>query len=148
MKASMKWVWVILAIAIIATVAVLLFHKDNGKTNSTSTVSSTSPTRVIITKNAASVGQYLADPSGKTLYTYNADSSGTSKCTAACLATWPAYQDATDAALPANVTVIKRADNSEMQYAYKGKLLYYFRGDATADEVTGNGVGGFSVARP
>lgn len=101
---------------------------------------------VIQTKTSASVGKYLADGSGRTLYTYNADTQGKSNCEGSCLYNWPAYTASSSTGLPANVTVITRSDGSQ-QYAYKGLPLYYFTSDTTG-QVTGNGVENFQVARP
>jgi predicted lipoprotein with Yx(FWY)xxD motif len=103
---------------------------------------------VLTTKTSSSVGSYLADPNGNTLYTYGADTSGTSNCTGSCLSTWPAYKDTgATTGLPTNVSTIKRSDNSETQYTYKGKPLYTFVSDSQG-QVSGDGVNGFSVAKP
>jgi predicted lipoprotein with Yx(FWY)xxD motif len=105
---------------------------------------------VITTHSYASLGQYLADPNGTTLYTYNKDTSGTSNCSASCLATWPMYEDTgATTGLPANVTAIKRADTGTYQYAYKGAPLYFYTGDEGSDGgTTGNGLNGFYIAKP
>ena len=130
-----------------------LMHKSNNKTTSTTqtTTKSSAPAvnnAVLITKTDSKIGQYLADPSGKALYTYDADTSGVSNCTGSCLANWPAYQDTGSTAnLPAGVGTIKRSDNGQTQYTYNGKPLYYFASDGSG-KVTGNGVENFSVAKP
>jgi predicted lipoprotein with Yx(FWY)xxD motif len=49
--------------------------------------------------------------------------------------------------LPANISTIKRSDNGQIQYTYKGMPLYYFASD-TKGQVTGNAVSGFYVAKP
>src|SRR5580658_9698027 len=81
---------------------------------------------IITVKSSSALGNYLADPSGYTLYTYNQDSVGTSNCSGSCLVTWPAYQDtAATANLPANISTLKRTDNNQIQYTYKGLPLYH-----------------------
>jgi predicted lipoprotein with Yx(FWY)xxD motif len=103
---------------------------------------------IVLTKSNSSVGQYLTDSSGNTLYTYGADTKGVSNCTGSCLANWPAYQLASsNTNLPANFGSIKRPDNGQMQYTYKGMPLYTFTGD-TMGQVTGNDVNNFKVAKP
>jgi predicted lipoprotein with Yx(FWY)xxD motif len=103
---------------------------------------------VVVTKNAANVGTYLADPSGYALYTYSSDKPGVSYCTGSCLSIWPAYQDTgKTTGLPINIGTIKRKDNGEIQYTYKGMPLYTFASDKPG-EVNGNGIAGFKVARP
>jgi len=142
-------------VAIIAVIAVIaggyaILHKPKATTPTTSSAS-TAPAvnnAVLTTKTDATVGQYLADSSGKPLYTYNADTSGVSNCTGSCLANWPAYQDkGATTGLPAGVSTITRSDNGQIQYTYNGMPLYYFVGDS-AGKVTGNGVDNFQIAKP
>jgi len=103
---------------------------------------------IVVTKVSSSLGQYLAEPNGRALYTYGGDNAGMSNCNGSCILTWPAYQDkgqTTD--LPTGFGVIKRTDNGETQYTYNGMPLYTFIGDV-AGRVTGNGVSNFSLAKP
>lgn len=158
-------VLVLVIVGLIAFVAWYVFHaKSNTDTTlgnaantqtevSKQTKKTTTPatkpaaTEVVTTKTDSKLGQYLADPSNKALYTYGADTTGVSNCSGSCLTDWPVYSAASaPSALPTNVTVIKRADGSS-QYAYKGMPLYYFSSD-TAGKVTGDGVGNFHVAKP
>jgi predicted lipoprotein with Yx(FWY)xxD motif len=120
--------------------------KDNSKATAT-TPKTTAASQIVVTKTDSKLGQYLADGNDKALYTYGADTTGVSNCAGSCLTDWPIYSAASaPATLPANVTVIKRADGSS-QYAYKGMPLYYFSSD-TAGKVTGDGVNNFSAAKP
>jgi predicted lipoprotein with Yx(FWY)xxD motif len=75
------------------------------------------------------------------------DSNGVSNCSGSCLTNWPIYEATATTDLPANVTVITRSDGKK-QYAYKGMPLYYFSGDTSAGQVTGDGVNNFHVAKP
>jgi predicted lipoprotein with Yx(FWY)xxD motif len=130
-----------------------IFHKssDNNKTSTTSNTSSSAPAvnnAVVVTKTKSGIGQYLTDPQGNTLYTYDKDTKGVSNCTGACLTTWPAYQDkGSTSNLPAGISTIKRPDNNQVQYTYNGMPLYYFVSDSQG-QVTGDGVESFSVAKP
>src|ERR1700693_3978207 len=88
----------IIALIIIALGAYLIFHKSKTNTvTSTSTNSSSSqtqansPSAIIASKKNSSVGQYLVDSSGNTLYNYSADTAGVSNCIGSCSAAWPAY---------------------------------------------------------
>lgn len=110
------------------------------------TTQQSAPVSQVLIKTDSKLGQYLSDPNNKALYTYGSDTSGVSNCSGACLAAWPIYTATTTTDLAANVTVIKRADGTS-QYAYKGMPLYYYSSD-TAGTVTGDGVGGFHVAKP
>ena len=117
---------------------------NSGKSRTTKAVDNS----VVITKFNSNVGSYLASPNGQTLYTYSSDTKGTSSCTGTCLTLWPAYQDkGSTSGLPTNIGTIKRSDNGEIQYTYKGMPLYFFASE-TSGHVTGNGVAGFYVAKP
>lgn len=90
---------------------------------------------------ANKLGEVMTDPKGMTLYTYDKDTTGVSNCSGKCLVAWPAYVAASESALPANITVIKRTDGT-MQYAWKGMPLYYYITDKAPGDVTGDMVGG------
>jgi predicted lipoprotein with Yx(FWY)xxD motif len=148
----------IIIIIILIAGGILVFHKSPAKTNNSSNPPSNNAANqtaalpvnnsVVLTKTSSSLGQYLTDPSGRALYTYNADTSGTSNCTGSCLTTWPAYQDTGSTSnLPSGIGTIKRTDNGQVQYTYNGMPLYYFVSDSNG-QVTGNGVENFSVATP
>jgi predicted lipoprotein with Yx(FWY)xxD motif len=155
MKRSSTLIVTIIVLVVLVGGAYALFHKSpKAATTSSSTTSSTQSTTpavnnaVLITKTASGIGQYLADPSGKALYTFGGDTSGVSNCTGSCLADWPAYQDkGPTTGLPAGVSTITRTDNGQVQYTYMGKPLYYFVSDSQG-KVTGNGDDNFSVAKP
>lgn len=149
-----KVILVIVAVIVIIGGAYAIFHKSPKPASTSNTQSASNNNApavnnaVLITKSNPSIGQYLADPSGKTLYTYNADTKGVSNCTGSCLAAWPAYVDkGSTTNLPSGVSTIKRTDNGQIQYTYNGLPLYYFVSDSTG-QVTGNGVQNFSVAKP
>jgi len=125
-----------------------LYGSSSNTPTPTVSVSSSVQTNgtIIQTMQSASLGGYLADGNNKALYTYGSDTVGVSNCTGACLVTWPVYSASGSASLPANVTVINRADGG-LQHAYKGLPLYYFTGDASG-QVTGDGLNNFHVAKP
>jgi predicted lipoprotein with Yx(FWY)xxD motif len=150
---------IVIIVAIIAFVGWYVWHVNND-TNTTTPYSNNQTTTkskdttnksentgaIIETKTDATVGQYLADGNGKTLYTYGGDTAGVSNCSGACIANWPVYAAAQTTSLPANVSVITRSDGSK-QYAYKNLPLYYFTADQTG-QVTGDNVENFHVAKP
>lgn len=135
---------IIVVIIILVGGYMLLYKHKSTTTTNTTTVNNA----VLMTKTDSKLGQYLADSSGKALYTYGSDTNGVSNCSGGCLATWPAYVDkGSTTNLPSGVSTIKRTDNGEMQYTYNGMPLYYFASDANG-QVTGDGVGGFHIAKP
>ena len=96
---------------------------------------------VMITQSPA-LGQYLTDTSGKTLYVFTKDSTGTSTCTGSCLAKWPAFSASTVTApsvlKPSGFSAISRADGVN-QTAWMGMPLYYYSGDTKPGDVNGQG---------
>ena len=71
------------------------------------------------------------------VYTFTADGTDASVCTAGCLAAWPAVL-APSGTLSAGFSSFKRSDTGQMQLAFNGQPLYTFAADS-ADRATGNG---------
>ena len=100
---------------------------------------------IVGSKKSASLGEYLTDSKGMTLYTFSDDTRLTSNCTGDCLKKWPSYAydnknvaSSTDA-LSKRMNVIKRSDGT-YQYAYSVQPVYYYSGDKTPGDT--NGLGG------
>lgn len=95
-------------------------------------------------------GTALVDAaSGLALYTFSGDTvSNQSNCTGGCLAIWPAHAATASETATGNFTIFTRSDNGALQWAYKGKPLYTFAADTPNHNGTGNGVQGFTIARP
>jgi predicted lipoprotein with Yx(FWY)xxD motif len=85
------------------------------------------------------------------LYSYSADSTGTSKCTGACAIAWPPLLTSGSPGLSGglkagNFGTLKRSDGT-LQVTYKGKPLYYYsrelatKGASGAYALVGNGNG-------
>lgn len=104
---------------------------------------------------AVSSGGYLTGEDGKTLYVYTKDTTpNQSACTSdGCVKNWPPFTlDAGESAVAGTgvtgtIATFARTDGS-MQVSYNGAPLYYFIGDAAAGAATGDGVGGFALAKP
>lgn len=106
--------------------------------------SAAAPTsNIYLTKTDPAKGSFMTDFDGKTLYTYDKDTTGVSNCSGGCATAWPPYTSGATAEsmLPTNITVITRADGSK-QFAWKGMPLYYYAKDTKAGDITGDGVGG------
>ena len=150
-KGSIITVVAVVVVAALAVGGYAVFHKAPKPASPVSAANSSAPAvnnDVLITKTSSSLGQYLAEPDGQPLYTYNADTKGVSNCTGVCLADWPVYQaKGATTNLPAGVGTIKRADSGEMQFTYNGLPLYTFTGD-TKGNATGNGIEDFAIAKP
>lgn len=111
----------------------------------------------LVMTRANGPAQYLADPTGLTLYFDSQDTVGTattppvSNCTGTCLENWPAFL-ASGNVLPTGVdpsklTTFTRADGTQ-QSAFDGHPLYFFVQDAAPGQITGQGVQSFEVVDP
>jgi len=100
------------------------------------------PGENVLVAHTPALGLYLTDGAGNTLYTFTKDSSGTSACTGACLAKWPAFGAATVSAPsvldPSGFSAVSRADGVN-QTAWMGRPLYYYAGDTKPGDVNGQG---------
>jgi predicted lipoprotein with Yx(FWY)xxD motif/plastocyanin len=105
----------------------------------------TGPAAIALAQDS-SLGTFLADDQGRTLYLFTNDTPNTSNCYDKCEQAWPplftkgAAQagDGVDAALIGTTT---RKDGSS-QVTYGGWPLYYFVKDQKPGDVTGQNVGG------
>jgi len=127
-------------------------------TTSTSTAGTSNPNSIqnnltLGTDATSSLGTYLIAQNGMTLYTYSKDSAGTSTCYTTCAANWGPYsvpagmQLNLEASITGQVGTIIRTDGTT-QLTYNGMPLYFFTGDTASGDVSGQGVAGFSVAKP
>lgn len=114
----------------------------------------TQPAAVVpVTGNAAiklgkndTLGSFLVDDKGMTLYLFTKDTPNTSVCYDKCATAWPPLLttgapvagDGVDASKFGTTT---RKDGS-VQVTYNGWPLYYYQKDKTAGDVTGQDVGG------
>jgi predicted lipoprotein with Yx(FWY)xxD motif len=83
----------------------------------------------------------MASKDGKTLYTFDKDAAGKSNCNGSCATAWPPFIVANPALAGGDFSIVKRVDGAP-QWAYKGKPLYFFAGDAKAGDVNGDKQGG------
>ena len=112
-------------------------------------VASGAKTRLEVKVANTSLGKVLFTTTGMALYTYGSDTKNHSNCNGSCLAAWPALTVAKGLTPTGNgvrgLGVMVRS-NGERQVTWNGRPLYRFVSDPKG-KVTGNGVGGFAVAR-
>ncbi len=100
---------------------------------------------------SATLGAYLVDGAGRTLYLFGSDvpagaaTPAVSNCLAQCLPYWPVFHVDT-VTVSGNLSAsdfaeILRSDGAK-QTTYKGWPLYYFASDTAAGDVNGQGVAG------
>jgi len=94
-----------------------------------------------IAKNNA-LGLFLVDRTGKTLYYFAKDTQGTSACTGACIAKWPAFSAGSISVPsvldPSEFSSLSRTDGMN-QTTFMGRPLYYFANDTKPGDTNGEG---------
>ncbi len=87
-----------------------------------------------------SKGGVLTGDNGMTLYTFDKDkaNAGKSACTSACAKNWPPFLASASDSASADYSFVERADG-KMQWAYKGKPLYFWHKDKKPGDKTGDG---------
>ena len=113
---------------------------------------------LVRTKSPTGATLFLADPAGRTVYSFTEDTVGTastppvSACTGSCLTTWTLFV-ANGTVTPTGVdatklTTLTRPDGN-MQSAFDGHPLYYFANDTLPGETNGDGfMGLWNVVSP
>ncbi|WP_035650872.1 hypothetical protein [Flavobacterium sp. ASV13] len=113
------------------------------------------PPEVPVTKTevnlatSATLGSYLTDKSGRSLYFFATDANGQSSCTGGCEAFWPVFNvdNLTADKLGTGLTLADFASitttSGKKQLTYKGWPLYYY-----APMSAGDGYGGAGVNTP
>ncbi len=100
-----------------------------------------------ITVSPTDAGDALAGPDGMTLYTFTADTDGTSTCYDECAAAWPPLLgDGSDVTAGDGVTGTFGAttrDDGSKQVTHGGQPLYYFSGDTAAGDAKGERITAF-----
>ena len=98
----------------------------------------------------SSLGSILvAGPKQKTVYLFVADKGPSSTCSRACAEVWPPVTTtgapkAAGGANTADLGTITRSDGTK-QVTYKGHPLYYYAGDGTSGETSGQGINSFGA---
>jgi predicted lipoprotein with Yx(FWY)xxD motif len=110
--------------------------------------SSPRPASVVGTKTT-SLGTFLVDAKGRALYLWDADHGSMSTCSGACAQAWPPLTatgtpKASGQVKSSLLGTTKRADGSR-EVTYDGHPLYYFEGDTTPGQTTGQGNDGFGA---
>ena len=111
-----------------------------------SAVSAPGASAVVNVGQNATLGSFLVDSKGMTLYLYTKDTPNTSNCYGGCATIWPPLLTNGAATAGAGVTAsllgtTKRTDGTT-QVTYNSWPLYYYAGDKAAGDTTGENVQG------
>jgi predicted lipoprotein with Yx(FWY)xxD motif len=96
--------------------------------------------------SSSPLGRILTDDNGRTLYAFTNDKDAASGCTDQCIATWPALTlrggpAAGTGITPSLLGTTQRAQGAT-QATYNNWPLYYYVGDTSAGDVSGEGIDG------
>jgi len=82
----------------------------------------------------------LTGDNGMTLYTFDKDkvNSGKSECNGGCATNWPPFVASASDSASGDYSFVTR-DDGKMQWAYKGKPLYFWHKDRKPGDKTGDG---------
>ena len=140
-----------------ALMAVALLAAACGSSGSSSSSTSTgaqagasaSGSAMVISTKAGSAGTFLTDGSGRTVYLWVKDGTGSSACSGACAALWPPVTTsgsptASGSAKASDLGTITRSDGAK-QVTYDGHALYYYAGDSGAGQTNGQGTDSFGA---
>src|SRR5207248_8840370 len=108
---------------------------------------------VVLAQNVGTMGTILVAASNShTVYTFDSDSPGVSRCSGGCATTWPPVTIAAGATptggpgATGQLGTITRGDGS-LQVTYKGMPLYFFHSDSKPGDTKGNYIG-WSLVKP
>ena len=119
-----------------------------GKPAATSTPAAGSEA-VSIKASKGELGTFLTDSEGRTLYLWEADKSSSSTCSGACAQAWPPLTTKAapkaGAGVQASLLGTTKRDDGTMEVTYDGHPLYYFAGDSSPGQTSGQGNDGFGA---
>jgi predicted lipoprotein with Yx(FWY)xxD motif len=108
---------------------------------------------VVLAQSVGTMGTLLVGASNShTVYTFNSDSAGVSRCTGGCIAIWPPLTIASGQTptggpgVTGQLATITRTDGT-VQVTYKGLPLYFFHNDTKPGDTKGNYTG-WTLAKP
>ena len=138
-------------VAVAAVVAIMV--TGCGSTSSTkpatATPSSTSGSGPVIKTRTTSLGTFLVDGQGRSLYLFEADKPNVSNCPSGCLSIWPGFSakvkpSAGGGVSAAKLGTAKAADGTTL-VTYNGHPLYYYVADQKPGDTTGQGLDQFGA---
>lgn len=98
---------------------------------------------------SGSLGTFLVDRQGRTLYLWEADTGGKSTCSGSCAAAWPPLLTKGDptatGGAKANLLGTTKREGGVMQVTYDGHPLYRYLGDTADGNTNGQGSNGFGA---
>jgi predicted lipoprotein with Yx(FWY)xxD motif len=139
-SSSGRWRGVVVALF----AGLLLTACASGATSTAAVAPSSSGGAAVLMTHTGPLGTYLTDSSGKTLYMFAPDTAGKSVCNGPCATVWPPFTTtgtpvAGNGVTASMISTFARSDGNT-QVVYNGHPLYYFQGDKSVGDTTGQGI--------
>jgi predicted lipoprotein with Yx(FWY)xxD motif len=114
-----------------------------------SSTPATAPARATVAAGTGKLGKFLTDGQGLTLYLFAADTTPTSTCSGACVDMWAPFTT-TGAPLAgpgviASLLATSPRPDGTTQVTYHGHPLYYYIGDTSPGNTTGQAVSSYGA---
>jgi predicted lipoprotein with Yx(FWY)xxD motif len=133
--------------ALAAIAATTFFVSCSSDSSDTPTTPPTTDLKTDVNlSTSATLGSYLTDKSGRSLYFFATDANGQASCTGGCEAVWPPFfadnltADKLSAGLALSDFAAITTPSNKKQLTYKGWPLYYYAPLSTGDGYGGAGM--------
>lgn len=137
------------AVAAVCLVALPTGCSDDDGGSSSSKSPSASGGINTVNSRGVGLGTVLVDTTGRTLYLFEADTSGTSTCTGACAVVWPpaqaSGQPTAGGDAKSNLLGTTPRPDGSLQVTYNNHPLYLFQGDLQPGDTRGQGLDQFGA---
>jgi predicted lipoprotein with Yx(FWY)xxD motif len=122
---------------------------NSPSTSSKSSAPAATSSVASVSAKSSSLGTFLVDSKGRTLYLWDADHGSTSTCNGDCATDWPPLttKGAPKAGTGVKASLLgtsKRSDGTQ-EVTYAGHPLYYYAGDTAPGQATGQGSAAFGA---
>jgi predicted lipoprotein with Yx(FWY)xxD motif len=123
---------------------------NNSPSTSTKASAPTATSSVAsISAKSSSLGTFLVDSKGRTLYLWDADHGSTSTCNGECATDWPPLTTKgapkAGAGVKASLLATSKRSDGTQEVTYAGHPLYYYAGDTAPGQTTGQGSAAFGA---
>lgn len=140
-------------VAVAAVVAIMVTgcgsSTSSPKSATAAASSSSSGSGPVIKTRTTSLGTFLVDGQGRSLYLFEADKRNTSNCPSGCLSIWPAFSEKGKPSVSGGVSAAKlgsaKAADGSTLVTYNGHPLYYYAGDQNPGDTAGEGMNQFGA---
>jgi len=147
--------FIVIIVILIVLIGIYFIYLSGATSNSSTTLNSSpaQPANTVRLGSNETLGSFLVDANGRTLYYFANDTAGKSNCTGQCLTLWqPFYAASIVVPVELNTTDFGQITTAAgtNQTTYQGWPLYYYSGDKNPGDTNGQNIQNiwFVVANP